>query len=103
MVQDLGVTVTEPVNLHMDATAGLGIAQRRGVGRIRHSHTPSLWLQRSVRDKRVVLFKVPGPENPADLGTKHVDWGIISRIWKLLGFVLLSGESRMALRAQLRQ
>ncbi len=69
MLQDLGIEVREAVRLYMDATAGMGIAQRRGVGRIRHIHTPSLWLQRAVRDKRVQLDKTPGKENPADLGT----------------------------------
>ena len=99
MIADLGVTFNKPLELRVDATAGIGIASRRGVGRIRHIHTPSLWLQRAVHDGRVAMAKVAGAENPADLGTKHVDHKVIEMALGKCGFVLLSGKSALALKA----
>ena len=60
------------VRLHLDSTAAKGIAQRRGVGKIRHLAVQTLWLQEVVQKKGVDIFKVAGGENPADLGTKHL-------------------------------
>ena len=56
-------------HLHVDATAAIGVAERKGLGNIRHLDTQSLWMQDDVRRKRVKLEKVLGTENPADLMT----------------------------------
>jgi hypothetical protein len=101
MILDIGIVLESPVDLRMDATAGIGIASRRGAGRIRHIHTPALWLQRAVADRRVAMGKVAGTANPADLGTKHVDRNVITHAMATCGFVTLQGESNLALRAQL--
>ena len=42
------VEESSALTVHVDATAGLGIANRRGAGRIRHIATPTLWIQRLV-------------------------------------------------------
>ena len=99
MLRDMGVVISEPLDERLDATAGIGIASRRGAGRIRHIHTPTLWLQRAVNDGRVAIRKVAGDLNPADLGTKYMDRKIIERVWDQCGFVALKGRSDMALRA----
>eukprot|EP00971_Amphidinium_carterae_P340622 6479059-Amphidinium_carterae.1 len=40
------------IRLHTDSSAARGMAERKGIGRLRHLHTPLLWLQErvSVRD-----------------------------------------------------
>ena len=43
LLKDLGQEVK--LRMHMDASAALGIAQRRGVGKVRHLSTGTLWLQ----------------------------------------------------------
>ena len=96
---DMGVEIKLPVKLLVDATAGIGIASRRGVGRIRHLHTPSLWLQRAIHDGRIVMDKIVGDENPADVRTKHVDGGGILKMWMCCGMVLLKGDGAKALKA----
>ena len=101
MARDMGIDIQKPLDVRVDATAGIGVASRRGAGRIRHIHTPTLWLQRAVHDGRVKMSKVNGPENPADLGTKHVEWKTIAQTWLQAGFVLLQGHSQKALRAAL--
>ena len=97
----MGIDIQKLLDVRVDATAGIGVASRRGAGRIRHIHTPTLWLQRAVHDGRVKMSKVNGPENPADLGTKHVEWKTIAQTWLQAGFVLLQGHSQKALRAAL--
>ena len=49
---------------YADASAAIGVANREGLGRIRHLGTQSLWLQHALRKKRVRLSKVPGKEQP---------------------------------------
>ena len=51
LLKDMGVNIKEPLDLRLDASAGIGIAQRRGAGRIRHISTPTLWLQQCLKAK----------------------------------------------------
>ena len=99
LLRDMGIQLQKPVHLHIDATAGLGIASRRGAGRIRHISTPTLWLQCAVQEGKVRLSKCPGKTNPADLGTKHVERSIIDTTLKMMNFIRLTGQSALALRA----
>jgi len=59
--------------LHVDSTAAIGTASRRGLQRLRHLDTRFLWLQGEVAEKRLRLKKVAGPENAADSNTKACD------------------------------
>ena len=83
MAEDFDVKM-EPW-LYVDATAAIGIAQRVGVGKIRHLETQSLWLQQAVRQKRVGLAKVLGTMNPADAMTKALDSGTMNRLIEIMG------------------
>ena len=82
--------------MFVDATAAIGVAQRVGLGKLRHLETQSLWLQEAVRDKRVGLSKVHGPVNPADLMTKHVDHGTQVRLLALMGVEARMGRAESA-------
>ena len=55
--------------LYADASAAIGVANREGLGRIRHLDTQSLWLQQALRKRRLGLGKVLGTENPSNLMT----------------------------------
>ena len=46
------------------------IASRTGVGRVRHLETRRLWVQEAVKTGRLVLDKVRGDQNPANMLTK---------------------------------
>ena len=102
LLQDMGVEITEALALKLDASAGIGIAQRRGAGRIRHIATPTLWLQKAVSEGKVKVSKLPGTENPADLGTKYLGRKDIERIWKQCGMYLAKGSSQLALKAAIK-
>ena len=57
--------------MFVDASAAVGIACRRGLGKVRHIELDQLWLQSQVARGRVRVYKVPGEENIADSLTKH--------------------------------
>ena len=59
--------------IHNDATAAIGIAKRRGVGKIRHLSTTDLWIQERQREGDLEIAKVLGTENPGDALTKYVE------------------------------
>ena len=100
MMSDLGVDLKTPIKLHVDSTACLGAAGRRGAGRIRHIATSTLWLQNAVGEGRIVLVKVAGTENPADLGTKVLSGTVLTWLLKRCGLVHLEGQSELTLHAE---
>ena len=82
--------------LYVDASAAIGIAQRKGLGKIRHLDTQSLWVQDAVRTKRVMLEKVLGTENPADMYTKHLDAQNLAKCMRKTGMFAKEGRSSVA-------
>jgi len=56
--------------LLVDSSAAKSIASRTGLGKLRHLEIKFLWLQECVRIGKVVLSKVRGDINPADVLTK---------------------------------
>ena len=63
----------------VDASAALGVAQRMGIGKIRHLQTGALWIQENELRKHLSLNKIPGADNIADLMTKNVPREILER------------------------
>eukprot|EP00959_Pyramimonas_sp_CCMP1952_P462480 9483325-Pyramimonas_sp.AAC.1 len=51
--------------LRADASAGIGIASRRGIDNIRHLHTQALRLQQAVAEKRLSVVKTKRREQPS--------------------------------------
>ena len=115
MLKDLGVELEQSVEVKVksqdnacleiraDASAGIGIASRRGAGRVRHIATPTLWLQKLIGDKKVLITKVPGADNCADMGTKHLDAATMLKHMKACGYRFVEGKSQIALSAELDQ
>ena len=81
------------VMVHVDASAAIGIAQRKGLGKIRHLDVQSLWIQDALRQRRIALVKVPGVENPSDLMTKHQDAQTILKITGKMGLTARGGRA----------
>ena len=102
LMGDLGVVAAKAPLLRVDSTACLGMAGRKGAGRVRHIHTPCLWLQRAVAEGRLVLDKILGTENPSDLGTKSLASHAIKVIMQKCGYRVIGGSSRLALKASLQ-
>ena len=94
MRKDMGFS--KPMHVHSDATAAIGIARRRGLGKLRHLDVEDLWVQEQVRNKKVHLHKVLGLENPADIFTKYVDYPILQKAMKFMNLVQESGRAASA-------
>ena len=70
--------------LHTDSEAAKSFVSRRGLGRMRHIEVRELWLQEEIRLGKVVVKKVLGTENPADLMTKFLKTSeVVDRLWRM--------------------
>ena len=58
--------------VHVDASAAIGIIERKGISKVRHLETDTLWLQEAQARKIQFPCKILGKINPADLMTKQV-------------------------------
>ena len=94
IARDLGMDMR--LRVHTDATAAIGIACRRGLGKIRHLDTADLWVQEKVRSGQVELHKVLGSENPADIMTKYVEKATLQKMIKKIGMVAMDGRAKSA-------
>ena len=71
------ISIAEDLGIHLkivvkaDASAALGMARRLGVGKVRHLDTSLLWIQQKIRSNDLVVEKVSGHDNCADIMTKH--------------------------------
>ena len=92
--RDLGYDYT--LRVWTDATAAIGIARRRGMGKIRHLDTTDLWIQEVIRSGRVELNKVLGAENPADIFTKYVDKALMTKMLSKMHMVQMDGRAKCA-------
>ena len=70
MLRDFGIEVAIRVNT--DASAANGMANRKGLGKVRHMAVNQLWIQDRVSRVDLTITKVNGKENLADNLTKHV-------------------------------
>ena len=84
------------LEVHTDASAARSIANRHGLGKVRHIDTHYLWVQQRVARADFKVAKVWGKENPADLLTKFLDSESIKKCMCLFGIQFLSGRSAEA-------
>ena len=81
------------VRLHVDASAALGIIERRGVGMVRHLDVGTLCLQEQQLRHVVDLRKVEGLKNPGDLCTKYLSLERIDTYSDMMGYEYASGRA----------
>jgi hypothetical protein len=75
----------------------MGICTRQGLGKLRHIDTQTLWIQEKVRTKQIMLKKVLGELNPADLLTKFLtSKDKQEQLIKLFGLVSMKGRAKSA-------
>jgi hypothetical protein len=72
MLEEVGIGLSGAIELWSDSSAARGLASRKGVGKMRHLEVRHLWLQAEVSGQRVLLRRVAGEANPADLMTKYL-------------------------------
>ena len=94
LMKDFGWRVTGEV--WGDASAALGIINRKGLGKTRHIDTGLLWVQQIAAEKRLRFHKVLGKNNPADLFTKHLDVTTMERHTTTLEYKFIIGRAKEA-------
>ena len=84
--------------LMVDASAALGVAQRMGVGKIRHLQTGALWLQEQELRKVLRLAKVPGADNCSDILTKNISRELLEKHIGAMNGVFAGGRAEKAVQ-----
>ena len=69
------------IRLGTDSQAARSLANRRGLGRVRHLNIRDMWLQSEVLTGKVIVDKVSGVRIPADLMTKVLGFQDIVTGW----------------------
>ena len=83
LAADIGIPFD--IMLKTDASAALGVVNRRGVGKTRHIDTQELRLQSAVRNRELEVQKA-GEENVADILTKYVKTEVFEKHTTEMGF-----------------
>ena len=96
IIHDLGCEYENALEIRTDASAAIGIANRIGIGKIRHIETNQLWLQQKVLEGKLVVSKVKGEDNLADALTKPVDGKLLTEHLVRVGSTLPEGRHALA-------
>ena len=93
LARELGLDVgDQAMILGTDSSAAKSFVARRGLGKMRHIEVRDLWLQEEVRKGDVVVEKILGTDNPADLMTKFLHMKEIEHRLGEMGMVLVRSE-----------
>ena len=84
------------VRIHSDACAAIGIARRRGFGKIQHLDVKDPWVQQNIRDRCVDLVNIVGNENPADVLRKYVAADLLNKMREHIGMAHMDGRASAA-------
>ena len=98
LLQDLGVPRVA-LRVHTDSYAAIGIANRTGVGKVRHIVVHLLWLQERLKAGALRLLKVAGSHNPSDILTKRVPADTLNRHLTPLALTFQAGRPKSSPQA----
>ena len=73
------------VALWVESSTAQSISSRNGVGKTKHAEVKFLWIQEVVRGSRIVVQRVAGDRNPADLFTNPHSAGRIGEVVSWVG------------------
>ena len=97
VMMEIGVVIADHVQLFTDSSAAKSFVS----GKMKHLEIRDLWPQREVGLGKVVVNKVAGPRNPADLMTKFLKrWEIDLRLKLMVIRVRWSDDSNSYTVAQ---
>ena len=94
MARDLGHH--RRVRIYADASAALGIVHRKGLGKVRHIDTNTLWVQQAACSKRIEYLKINGTLNPADALTKQLSEPIREKHFERIQMQFVEGRAQAA-------
>ena len=94
LMKDMGRDMYGEV--YSDSSAALGIAQRQGIGKLRHIRTQALWVQEVRAEGRLGYKKVLGSRNPSDALTKYMASPLLEQHLKTVGMISRGGRAESA-------
>jgi hypothetical protein len=94
LMRDMGIEAEGEI--YGDSTAALGIAQRNGMGKLRHIRVQALWIQEARAEGRLQYRKVLGSRNPADGLTKYMTSVLLDQHVKTIGLDWRDGRAKSA-------
>lgn len=94
MWADLGANVR--IAVLVDASAALGIIERKGFGKVRHIQTNNLWIQEIAAKRQVKFGKVKCQENLADPVAKELLAAAIRKHIERIGTEFLIARANFA-------
>ena len=97
LAKDWNVALQLCVNT--DATAAIGMAARRGLGRAKHIATCFLWIQERIRTARILVRKKDTKEQLADILTKFVPHERLEALMRQMGYEARCEDHALRLRA----
>ena len=100
LLEDFGMPGVK-VRVGMDASAAMGIVQRRGLNKLRHVELDVLWIQEQQARRLLPLRKVPGPLNPSDMMTKNIGQSQIEVFLDVLNLKHAEGRADIAQKLDL--
>lgn len=78
---------------YIDSTSAAQLAQRTGVGRLKHLDIRLLWIQDLTEDGTLKVHRVHTDENTADLFTKHLGVRVFSKHVEKIGIRVTSSST----------
>ena len=94
MMKDWGRDMS--ITVYADSSAALGVARRRGAGKLRHVRIGMLWIQELRAEEELDFTKVAGKENPADLLTKFNPAPTLEEHCRRMGMFKMEGRAELA-------
>ena len=88
------------VKVYIDSSAAIGVASRKGSGKMRRVRVGDLWIQELVEEEEIALLKVPGTKNPADAFTKHLPQKVMDEHLETMGAEFRDGRAETGLEVQ---
>ena len=86
--------------MYADSSAAIAIAKRRGAGKLRHINIGLLWIQHKTESEEVVIKKVKGISNPADMMTKGVNKEKFEKYMAMTKQKTAEGRARESLKVK---
>ena len=86
------------VTMYADSSAAIAISKRRGSGKLRHINIGLLWIQEKVESEEVLVKKVKGVSNPADMMTKGVNREKLEKYMVMVRQKELQGRAKEGLQ-----
>ena len=83
----------------MDATAAIGMAGRRGLGKVKHVHTVFLWIQERLQEYKAIVKKQHTSDMLADILTKFLPRETLEKLLKRMGYVYRDSKHSLRLEA----